>query len=154
MRVAFTGSREFGKRPDERAVAKQVAARLFDKRDRFGWPMVTVSVGDARGADAMVAALARSHGLRDGSSLMVENCDWPPEGSTRQERWMAAHERNGRVLTVRDHLGQRQPADLLVAFFAHGKPSPGTTDCIKQARALGIPVYIWHEGSWSGRREP
>lgn len=142
MRVAFTGSREFGKRPDERAVAKRVAERLFSQRDRFGAPFVTVSVGDARGADAMVAALARSYGLREGSGLTVENCDWPPEGASRQERWMAAHERNGRVV---------RSADALVAFFAHGKPSPGTTDCINQARRLGIPVYIWHEGHWMGK---
>ena len=132
---AFTGSRDF----TDRALVERVIRRLVK---RHHGPGMVIRVGDAkRGLDPMVAHESTRWGIWPD----VQKCHWPPNPSTKQERWMAAHERNGRVV-----LGENRddPAVGLVAFFAPGERSPGTSDCIDQARAVGVPVYIYQEGRW------
>jgi hypothetical protein len=110
--------------------------------------LMTVRVGDARGLDLLVAQEATRWGIWP----QQEVCHWPPAGATRQERWLAAHERNERVIggSVKNP-GQ---ADRLVAFFAPGKRSPGTSDCITIARERGLPVDVYHEGRWTQEGPP
>jgi hypothetical protein len=125
--IAFTGSREFTDVYFVERVMRRVVKR---------WPHCIIRVGDAkRGVDFMVGHQA----TRWGKWPDVQECHWPPSPSTKQQRWQAAHERNGRV--IRD-------ADRLIAIYAPGPKSPGTTDCVDQAIAKGIPVDIYHEGHW------
>ena len=60
---------------------------------------------------------------------------------------MAAQERNGRVVNGSERYPGR--ALRLVALFAPGVRSPGTSDAIEQAQAAGIPVDVYHEGNWT-----
>lgn len=126
--VAFSGSRTF----DDQALVEKVMRRLVR---RYG-PRMRVRVGDARGLDFIAGKEATRWGIWPDQQI----CHWPPPGATRQERWMAAHERNERVV---------QGANLLIAFFSPGKRSPGTSDAIKIAQEHGIPVHVYHEGGWS-----
>ena len=125
--ISFSGSRTF----KELALVEEVIRRLVKR-----YPHCIIRVGDAkRGLDPMVAKEA----TRWGKWPDVQECWWPPEPATKKERWEAAHERNGRVIT---------DAAMLVAFYAPGKKSPGTTDAINQAKAAGIPVFIYQSGKW------
>jgi hypothetical protein len=127
--VAFSGSRTFH---DQRLV-EEVMRRLVRR-----YPHCLIRVGDAkRGLDPMVAKEA----TRWGKWPDVQECWWPPEPATKKERWEAAHERNGRVI---------QDAYMLIAFYATGPKTSGTTDAVKQARARGIPVWIYQDGKWAG----
>lgn len=132
--VAFTGSRTF----DDRALVEKVLRRLVAKH-----PRMEVRVGDALGLDFLVS----TESTRWGIWPKVEICHWPPAGAARYDRWLAAHERNMRVVDgSAEHPGQ---ADRLVAFFAPGQRSPGTSDCISIARGRGVPVDVYHEGRWT-----
>lgn len=135
MIVSFTGSRSF----EDRELVEKVLRRLVR---RYG-PLMEVRVGDARGADTFVAHEATRWGIWPG----IEICHWPPQGATRQEKWLAAHERNIRV--VDGSVKNPGQADRLVAFFADGPKSPGTTDCINIALERGIPVDEYHDGRWT-----
>jgi hypothetical protein len=126
MIIACTGSREFS---DE-----QVVDTILDRcRERF--TILRIQVGDARGLDSLVAIWAVDHRI----PLDRKICHWPPSSSTRQERWMAAHERNGRVI---------RGADLVLGFYARLDPSPGTQDALTQARAAGIAGFVHQGGIW------
>lgn len=125
--IAFSGSRKF----TDAALVEHVFDRLL-----LRWRWMLVRVGDAKaGLDPMVAQEATRRGI----SLDVQECWWPPWPSTKAQRWEAAHERNGRVI---------QDADLLVAFYADGAKTSGTTDAITQAKKRGIVVYVYHERHW------
>lgn len=125
--IAFSGSRTF----KDRALVEEVMRRLVKR-----YPHCLIRVGDAkRGLDPMVAKEA----TRWGKWPDVQECWWPPEPATKRMRWEAAHERNGRVV---------QDAVMLVAFYAPGPKSSGTTDAIKQAKGRGILIHVYHEGRW------
>ena len=125
--IAFSGSRTFTDRP----MIEELMRRLVKR-----WPHCLIRVGDAkRGVDWFVAHEA----TRWGKWPDVQECYWPPEPATKRMRWEAAHERNGRVI---------EGADFLIAIFAPGERTSGTSDAVKQARARHMPVYIYHEGRW------
>lgn len=132
--VAFSGSRTF----DEPLVVEKLFRRLVRRFDGG----FRVRVGDAkRGLDQLVP----KESLRWGKWPDVQVCHWPPHPSTRQQRWLAAHERNERVLLG----GNRDDrAVILVAFYGPGPASPGTSDCLDQAHQLSIPSLVYHEGRW------
>lgn len=54
--------------------------------------------------------------------------------------WQRAKERNQRIV---DKVG------MLIAIYASGPLSPGTSDTVARARAKGIPVHVFHDGRWS-----
>lgn len=87
---------------------------------------LTVSVGDANGLDRMVRNLCRQLGIR----FVVHTAYWDRLGKR------AGHERNGRVI---------QGCDVLFAFYGDDGATPGTTDCINQARAAGLEVHVYHQ---------
>lgn len=125
--IAFSGSRKFR----DAELVKRVMDRLVQR-----WPECLIRVGDARdGLDPMVAQLAVSHGKVPD----VQECYWPPWPSTKWQRAEAANERNSRVV---------QDADCLIAFYAPGPKSNGTTNAVTQAKRRGIVVYVYHESQW------
>lgn len=132
--IAFSGSRDFS----DRALIERVLRRLVRR-----YPACRIRVGDARGLDLIVGQEA----TRWGKWPEQEVCNWPPAGSSRRDRWLAAHERNGRVVNGSEKNPGR--ADRLVAFFAPGERSPGTSDAIEQAQAAGVPVDVYHAGNWT-----
>lgn len=118
--VCISGSRSFTERI---VIDRMVEALIRDKH----W----VLVGDARGADAMVRRRLEQIGA---TNKTVFEADWATEGRS------AGHKRNARMIAE---------ADTLVAFFAPGDRTPGTSSAVRMALAKGIPVRIYHEGKWS-----
>lgn len=78
----------------------------------------TVIEGGARGADAPAGRWARDNEV----NLIVVHADWTKHGRA------AGHIRNGWMLDERPEI---------VVAFPGGR---GTDNCVKQARARGIPV--------------
>lgn len=115
--VAFSGSREFANRAAVRRCLQRLRVKYRDLR---------VSVGDARGLDKLV----REECGKAGVPFKVHYAKWEELGKR------AGHERNGRVL-----IG----AAVLFAFFDSSGPTPGTADCVAQARAASIPVFVYHD---------
>lgn len=129
--IAWSGSRTF----HDQLLVERVMRKIVKT-----YPYCIIRVGDAkRGLDPMVAKEATRWGIWPD----VQECWWPPEPATKRERWEAAHERNGRVIT---------DAAMLIAFYAPGLRTRGTTDAVKQAKAASIPVWTYHDGKWA--RDP
>lgn len=84
-------------------------------------------VGDCpSGVDKLALEVANKHGLE--CNIFV--ADWDRHGKA------AGPIRNGEMIA-------RSP-DLVYAF-RHNGHSPGTDDCIRQAKEAGIPTYVvWH----------
>jgi hypothetical protein len=63
---------------------------------------------------------------------------------TYEARWeiegrRAGHNRNAWMISE---------SDELVALFADGPLTPGTSDAVECARRKGIPIHAYHEGHW------
>jgi DNA-binding MurR/RpiR family transcriptional regulator len=113
-RVLVCGSREWG---DVEAVRRRIA----------DLPETTVIVtGGARGVDRIAEEAARDLGRE----RMVFRARWDVDGRSASTDAAA---QNGRALD--------SDPDLVIAFRAGGE-SPGTDDCIAQARRRGIPVEV------------
>lgn len=121
MNTAISGSRTF----TDRRFVERVVERLLERGDH-------IIIGDAPSGVDFFA---------------FERLSWADK--TRWTRYVAhwtlfgkgaGHERNGRML---DH-----PAELLVAIYAPGPYTPGTSDCIVQAIDREIPVHVYREGFW------
>jgi hypothetical protein len=65
----------------------------------------------------------------------------PYEARWQQEGRRAGHNRNAWMVSE---------SDALVALFADGPPTPGTSNAVEAARRKGIPVVQYHEGRWTG----
>lgn len=126
-RVAFSGSRDF-----TGVIAVLDLLRKLNAEGPF-----EIAVGDAKaGLDAHLRTLCEFQPLPNLERWTVEVCHWPRDPSTKQQRWAAAHERNGRV--VRD-------ADVLFAFYGVDGATPGTTDAIGWAKELEIEYHVYHQ---------
>jgi hypothetical protein len=124
VNTAISGSRSF---TDQRLV-ERVVQRLLDEGD-------TIVIGDApAGVDLFAWAYLRNIHWATWNRHIA---DWDKVGRA------AGHQRNGRMLDM---------ADRLIAIFAPGERTPGTSDCVKQAFERGLPVHVFHEGSWSSER--
>lgn len=111
-----------------------------------------VSGGAPSGVDSMIRhACLRELGFCDADHIRVDptsvDCQRPhfhefkaawrnPDGSQNKR---AGFERND--LLVR-HVG------LLLALYAPGELTPGTTHAIERARAHSVPVMVYQEGIW------
>jgi hypothetical protein len=129
QRVAFSGSRTFtDRRLVERAVVK-VASRgqrilvPCGEPAGHGYPC-------AKGVDTFVHHWIVSHGL---------------DHEVFHARWSLLGKRAGFVRNEE----MIKKADELVAFLADGEPTKGTSHAIEAAQRKGIPVHLFHEGSWS-----
>ena len=120
--VAIVGSRTF----DDDDLIRRVIAGLVAE---FG-PTVVIVSGGSPGADRRSVELAREAGLSTREFLPDEARDGA------EAHWV----RNGRIADA---------ADLVVAFYARGPRSPGTTDTIARAHRRGVTSRVFHEGRWS-----
>lgn len=118
-RVIVTGSRKW---------ADRVAVhRALDEQYRAleAGHLTVVHGGCASGADAYAA----------------EWCWWNVEASVVQESHAADWDRHGKAAgPIRNGQMVAKGADLVLAFLQPGAPNNGTRNCIKLARAAGIPV--------------
>ena len=112
MRIVCTGSRGW---TDEATIQRRFRA-LSKGRGTH------IIVGEARGADEMVALEA----LRRGFTLSVATADWERHGKR------AGPIRNRQMLDLKP--------DLVLAF--QRGDSPGTKDTINEARRRGLPLEI------------
>jgi hypothetical protein len=120
MKVAVVGSRAFA----DPTVIQHAIAHL-----RTRHPDLTVVSGGAKGADSLAEDIARSEGI----PTVIHLPEWDRLGRS------AGFQRN--QLIVRD-------ADLVLAFYAPGPLSRGTSHTVALAKAAGKPVHVYHEGRW------
>lgn len=118
MRVAIVGSRNY----QPVVLINSIIHRLTSKYDQ----VVIVSGGEPTGVDGLAARVARRYGLE-----VVEHL---PKRRVREEFFA----RN--TLIAND-------CDMLIALYADGPLSPGTTDTVMKAQGR-VPVYTHHKGKW------
>lgn len=112
-RVVVTGSRKFGPAIDVVGVLEALTQRHAEQ------PIVELGVGDAPAVDAMARAWAIDNGVPYTRYL----ANWYSYGHA------AGPIRNGTML-------REFKPDVVLAFPG----GTGTADCVKQARAMKIPV--------------
>jgi copper homeostasis protein CutC len=116
VRVLTTGDRSWYC-PD---LADQIVARLIKQ---YG-PNVVIVHGAAAGVDASFAEAADEAGI---------------EHEPRPARWNELGRKAG---PVRNAAMVAAGADLCIALHRSIEASKGTKDCVRQALAAGIPVYL------------
>ena len=115
MRVLLTGSRVWNKRGPIEALILGLKATH---------PDVHFILGDnPKGLDGIALAVCKQHSI----PYTVHEAHWDTLGKG------AGPERNGRMV--------KDGPKVAFAFREEGR-SPGTDDCIEQARHAGIPCYI------------
>ncbi|EFC86486.1 SLOG family protein [Parafrankia sp. EUN1f] len=120
MRVLVTGSRDI-------VTGSIVYRALFEEHATAPTPL-TLVVGDCpTGADFLARHWAEAV-TRLGSKVHVEvfTADWDTRGRA------AGPERNARMVA--------SGADICLAFYKRGAGNRGTSNCVRLARAAGIPV--------------
>lgn len=122
MNIAIVGSRGF----ENVAIIRQAIRRWMVLAPEG----VTIVSGGARGADSIGEMVAKELSL----PTIVHLPDWEHKGKA------AGYLRN--LLIVRD-------ADVVLAFFADGPRSKGTSHTVAAAKIAGKKVYVYHEGVWS-----
>ena len=90
--------------------------------------------GGAEGADTMAA---------DAAKMFEIKCVVYRPDRTKEPFWVRAKKRNAKIVKKLGTDG------WVVALFAPGPRSPGTTDTIEKARAAGLQTHIYHEGKWT-----
>lgn len=126
-RVIVTGSRYWSDRAAVRRALEGEYLALESGR------LVVVHGGCASGADAYAAEWCRQN---NGWDLLTEEshaADWDRYGKA------AGPIRNGQMVA--------KGADLVLAFLQPDAPNNGTRNCIKLARAAGIPVRTYPQES-------
>lgn len=96
-------------------------------------PDLTIVSGGAQGADTLAIDAGKLLGL-DEKHLKVY-----PVQKGASPFWERAQRRNSQIV---------EKADMLIAVFARGPRSSGTSDTVEKALEKGIPVHVWHNGSW------
>jgi len=119
MNIAVVGSRGF----TDRAIIQRCLARLQEK-----YGEITVVSGGAAGADSIGAQVAAELGMK----TIIHLPEWDRYGKS------AGYRRNEFI--VRD-------ADMVLAFFAPGPRSKGTSHTVRLASA-SKPLHVYHEGAW------
>lgn len=122
MNIAIVGSREF-----DNAHIIESAIRRWMVLSPEG---VTIVSGGARGADTLGEQIAKRLNL----PTIIHLPEWERYGKS------AGFKRN--ALIVRD-------ADVVLAFFAPGPRTPGTSNTVAAAKIAGKTVHVYHEGVWS-----
>ena len=119
MRVGIVGSRCY--QPVE--LMEHILDRL---QAHHGSDLTIISGGEPSGVDTCAADAARRRGIN-----VVE---YLPKRKERAEYFA----RNTLIA---------ENSQMLIALYADGPLSPGTTDTVMKAQGY-IPVYTHHEGEW------
>ena len=120
MRVGIVGSRKY--QPVE------LMGRILDRLlDEYGEGLVIVSGGEPSGVDALAASMAQNRGISVVEHLPLK----------KERKYYFA--RNTLIV---------KGSQMLIALYADGPLSPGTTDTVMKAQGQ-IPVYVHHEGVWT-----
>jgi hypothetical protein len=136
--VAIVGSR--GYRP------RLLAERIIDRLElQHPDNLTIVSGGETTGVDGLIEHLCHLRGyhfcMSDPDSLSHLESPWhmvvllPADATPR-----AKFARNTKVV---------QHVEQVIALFADGPRSPGTSDTVAKALKAGLPVHVHHEGRWS-----
>jgi len=120
--IAIVGSRGF---TDEALIQRSLERWIVNTAGDL-----TVVSGGARGADSIGERVARDLGV----TTKVHLPQWDRFGKS------AGFRRNEDI--VRD-------ADVVLAFFAPGPRSKGTSHTVALARAKGKRTFVFHEGAWT-----
>ncbi len=134
-RVAISGSRGPRGRVTtgwtDFELVHRIVRRIIERGDR-------INVGDApSGVDAMVAEIwygapwTEAYPTRH---VKFYEARWDVEGKR------AGHNRNDWMMSE---------SDELIALFADGPRTPGTSNAVECAVRRGLPVHIYHEGAWT-----
>lgn len=120
-RVLVTGSRDwFILAPMLEVMLDLERLRVSDGR------RIVLVHGGASGADSMAAGIAAEYGW----GVETHRAEWGVYGAA------AGPIRNGEMVSA--------GADECIAFLRHDRPNRGTLDCVRRARAAGIPVKeVW-----------
>lgn len=143
--VAIVGSREFEDRP----LVERIVIRLMARH-----PHLTVVSGGARGADSLAREVCRDLGFhlcgKDASDPGdLKHLPEPYHFAEIPAKWRrpdgsvdrgAGFRRNGTIV---------RHVETVIALFADGPRTGGTTNTVKQARSAGLPVFEYHEGRWT-----
>jgi hypothetical protein len=138
MNVAISGSR--GPDPEKGRIGWTDEGLIFRVLLRLAQrPEVErVNVGDApSGVDYLVSMIFESASEFDdkpSSWLRTYEARWAEEGRR------AGHNRNAWMISE---------SHELIALFAPGPRTPGTSNAVECARRRGISVHVYHEGEWS-----
>jgi hypothetical protein len=131
----------------------RLATKIQKVRRASGLPATIISGGAPSGVDAQVRLACRNLGFCFGEHLKLDptSVDCPndhfheiralwngPDGRGPKNR-LAGFERNDKLVR---HCG------LVLALFAPGEWTPGTSDVVRKCREHGVPVLIYHEGAW------
>jgi hypothetical protein len=122
MHVAIVGSRDF----NDESLIKAIIHKLGLQ---YGTSLTIVS-GGARGADT----LAENEAKRRGFDTLIFPADWAKHGKS------AGFLRNAQIV---------EAADMVIALFAPGPKSNGTSNTVAAALGQRRPLHIYHEGRWS-----
>jgi len=143
MKVAVVGSRGF----DLSAMVPAIIQSLVNRAHDAHQPLTILS-GGARGVDTLVAEACAGLEFHicganvhdepiDGNHFVEYIAIWRTLGKLDKG---AGFKRNRRIVAE---------ADMVIALFADGPRSPGTSNTVQLAVDKGVPVHIWHEGVWS-----
>lgn len=141
LTVGIVGSRTFS----DRDLVHQSVERLID---RYDWVWVCSGASPGGGADILAREVCRELG--------AHMCPEPPAGGVLGCYMSGGFHfyehvpkaRNRSAYLERNSLIAHD-ANMLIAFYADGPRSPGTTDTVTKALRKPIPVHIYHEGHWT-----
>lgn len=135
--VLTTGSRTW----DDVAAIHDVLLDTWHDARQDGWPGIEVLEGGATGADSIVAAWTRQNaGDGVGHQRVPANWSGPCTDTCPPDHRRTAH--GTTYCPLAGHRRNQQMVDAgpaLCLAFRRGK-STGTADCIRRAKAAGIPV--------------
>lgn len=114
-------------------VVEKVRMRIIVTRASHQKGFEGIVSGGASGADSLAKTAC--------DELHIKCVVYPPKPGP-EPFWQRAKTRNQKIV---------DRSDMLIAVFAPGPRSPGTSDTIERALTKGIPLHVWHEGRWSTR---
>lgn len=135
--IAVVGSREFTDEP----LVRRVVERLMKKGP------VTIVSGGARGVDTFVREACRNlgfHFCREDADT-IAHLPLPHHFGEFPADWEAEPKRAGFIRNAE----MVRHSSQVIAIFAPGPKSGGTSDTVRRARKAGLPVHEYHEGQWS-----
>ena len=143
MKVAVVGSRDFAEPLMVGAIIDNLADSAHAQHQGL-----TVFSGGARGVDTLVREACVELDFHvcagvpfdepiDGDHFVEYLAIWRAFGKLDRG---AGYKRNRRIVSE---------VDMVVALFAPGPRSPGTSHTVQLAVEKGVPVHIFHEGVWT-----